>query len=167
MRMFSLKKHIYSSWIYWFLLSQYMQVLEHLFGEGNGNPLQCSCLENPREGGAWWAAVYRDAESRTPLKHLGSSRTFIKCLSSTTGNIIWYKNIEWYEKSSLCIANYYFFKARLNDLELRSHIFATFMFENFYKKLLKNDICRRGLCTVIWSEVSQKENQLLCINTYM
>ena len=32
-------------------------------GEGNGNPLQCSCLENPREGGAWWAAVYGVAES--------------------------------------------------------------------------------------------------------
>ena len=53
MRMFSLKKHIYSPWVSWFLLSHYMQVLEHLFGEGNGNPLQCSCLENPREGGAW------------------------------------------------------------------------------------------------------------------
>ena len=34
-------------------------------GEGNGNPLQCSCLENPREGGAWWAAVYGVARSRT------------------------------------------------------------------------------------------------------
>ena len=32
-------------------------------GEGNGNPLQCSCLENPRDGGAWWAAVYGVAES--------------------------------------------------------------------------------------------------------
>ena len=37
-------------------------------GEGNGNPLQCSCLENPRDGGAWWAAVYGVAQSRTPLK---------------------------------------------------------------------------------------------------
>ena len=34
-------------------------------GEGNGNPLQCSCLENPRDSGAWWAAVYRVAQSRT------------------------------------------------------------------------------------------------------
>ena len=42
-------------------------------GEGNGNPLQCSCLENPREGGAWWAAVYGVSESRTPLKRLSSS----------------------------------------------------------------------------------------------
>ena len=33
-------------------------------GEGNGNPLQCSCLENPRDGGAWWAAVYGVAQSR-------------------------------------------------------------------------------------------------------
>ena len=37
-------------------------------GEGNGNPLQCSCLENPRGGGAWWAALYGVAESRTRLK---------------------------------------------------------------------------------------------------
>ena len=37
-------------------------------GEGNGNPLQCSCLENPRDGGAWWAAVNGVAQSRTRLK---------------------------------------------------------------------------------------------------
>ena len=37
-------------------------------GEGNGNPLQYSCLENPRDGGAWWAAVYGVAQSRTALK---------------------------------------------------------------------------------------------------
>ena len=37
-------------------------------GEGNGNPLQCSSLENPRDGGAWWAAVYGVAQSRTRLK---------------------------------------------------------------------------------------------------
>ena len=42
-------------------------------GEGNGNPLQCSCLENPRDGWAWWAAVYGVAQSRTQLKRLSSS----------------------------------------------------------------------------------------------
>ena len=42
-------------------------------GEENGNPLQCSCLENPRDSGAWWAAVYGVAYSRTWLKRLSSS----------------------------------------------------------------------------------------------
>ena len=52
-------------------------------GEGNGNPLQCSCLENPRDGEAWWAAIYGVARIRTQLKRLSSSnssssRTFCK-----------------------------------------------------------------------------------------
>ena len=42
-------------------------------GEGNGNPLQCSCLENPRDGRAWWVAIYGVAQSRTRLKRLSSS----------------------------------------------------------------------------------------------
>ena len=42
-------------------------------GEGNGNPFQCSCLENPKDGGAWWAAVYGFAQSWTRLKQLSSS----------------------------------------------------------------------------------------------
>ena len=42
-------------------------------GEGNGNPLQCSCLENPRDRGDWWAAVYGVTQSRTRLKWLSSS----------------------------------------------------------------------------------------------
>ena len=42
-------------------------------GEGNGNPLQCSCLENPRDGGAWWAAIYGVAQSQTWLNWLSSS----------------------------------------------------------------------------------------------
>ena len=45
------------------------------YGEGNGNPLQCSCLENPRDSGAWWAAVYGVAQNQTRLKRLGSSST--------------------------------------------------------------------------------------------
>ena len=50
-------------------------------GEGNGNPLQCSCLENPRDVGAWWAAVYGVAQSRTRLKRLsGSSSSLLKGL---------------------------------------------------------------------------------------
>ena len=51
-------------------------------GEGNGNPLQCSCLENPRDRGAWWAAVYGVAQSQTQLKWLSSSSS-----SSNVGDL--------------------------------------------------------------------------------
>ena len=54
-------------------------------GEGNGNLLQCSCLENPRDGGAWWAAVSGVAQSQTRLKQLSSSRPYQK--KSVTVNI--------------------------------------------------------------------------------
>ena len=50
-------------------------------GEGNGNPLQCSCLENPRDGGTWWAAVYGVTQSQTRLKRLSSSSSTSVSLS--------------------------------------------------------------------------------------
>ena len=63
-----------------FLLSIYLYIYEFifgctgsLFGEGNGNPLQYSYLENPMDGGAWWATVYGITQSRTRLKRLSSS----------------------------------------------------------------------------------------------
>ena len=46
-------------------------------GEGNGNPLQCSCLQNPRDGGAWWAAIFGVAQSRIRLKRLNSSSNLL------------------------------------------------------------------------------------------
>ena len=49
-------------------LSFINKLLVTIYGEGNGNPLQYSCLENPRDWGAWWAAVYGVAQSRTRLK---------------------------------------------------------------------------------------------------
>ena len=51
----------------WTFLGKVMSLLFIMLSrrEGNGNPLQCSCLENPRDGGAWWAAVYGVAQSRT------------------------------------------------------------------------------------------------------
>ena len=52
--------------------------------EGNGNPLQHSCLENPRDGGAWWAAIYGVAQSQTRLKQLSSS-------SSSSSRSWWWK----------------------------------------------------------------------------
>ena len=65
-------------------------------GEWNGNPLQCSCLENPRDRGAWWAAAYGVAQSRTWLKWLSSSSSsssFIQYLLCTRhlfqANFMW------------------------------------------------------------------------------
>ena len=64
-------------------------------GEGNGNPLQCSCLENPRDGGALWAAVYGVAQSWTRLKWL-SSILVRSCLKSCVlgFSIMWTKNFQ-------------------------------------------------------------------------
>ena len=55
-------------------------------GEGNGNPLQCSCLENPRDGEAWWATIYGVAQSQTRLKQLISS-------SSSNQTIVFLENL--------------------------------------------------------------------------
>ena len=54
-------------------------------GEGNGNPLQCSCLENPMDGEAWWAAVSGVTQSRTRLKQLSSSSSS----SSSFTAVVW------------------------------------------------------------------------------
>ena len=50
----------------------------HIFGKGNGTPLQYSCLENPMDGGAWWAAIYGVTQSWTRLKRLSSSMHIFK-----------------------------------------------------------------------------------------
>ena len=59
-------------------------------GERNGNPLQCSCLENPRDGGAWWAAVYGVAQSRTRLKRLSSSSSHYYPHSTGGNKDLWH-----------------------------------------------------------------------------
>ena len=56
-------------------------------GEGNGNSLQCFCLENPRDGGAWWADIYGVAQSRTRLKRL--------CSSSSRENQVQVRSLGW------------------------------------------------------------------------
>ena len=69
-------------------------------GEGNGNPLQYSCLENPMDGGAWWATVHRVAKSQTQLRNftsLGSYRTgwYQRCQNKAVN--IWnqHQRLEW------------------------------------------------------------------------
>ena len=73
-------------------------------GEGNGNPLQCSCLENPRDGGAWWASIYGVTQSQTWLKRLSSSSIYNidhhRDLLYNTGNPTPYSVISYMGKES-------------------------------------------------------------------
>ena len=78
-------------------------------GEGNGNSLQCSCLENPRDRGAWWAAVYGVAQSWTPLMWLGSSSSstvfyrFIHVVACIRiPRLSWLINIPLYGYTTFC-----------------------------------------------------------------
>ena len=64
-------------------------------GEGNGNPLQCSCLENPRDGGAWWAAVSGVAQSRTRLKQLSSSNIHVYITENTYSHIFFFSEMRY------------------------------------------------------------------------
>ena len=68
-------------------------------GEGNGNPLQCSCLENPRDGRAWWAAVSGVAQNRTQLTRLSSMIMQIQCRKGQ-GRII-VPNSPWWGNNSM------------------------------------------------------------------
>jgi len=64
-------------------------------GEGNDNPLQCSCLENPRDGGAWWAAVYGVSQSWTRLKGLSSSSSNDNPVCETAKETQMYRTVFW------------------------------------------------------------------------
>ena len=82
-----MRLQLYVSWGY-----NQMKICLHFhfslscIGEGNGNPLQCSCLENPRDGGAWWAAIYGIAQSWTQLKRLSSS---------SSSRYRWRQSVRW------------------------------------------------------------------------
>ena len=101
-------------------------LLSHIQGEGNGNPLQCSCLENPRDGGAWWAAVCGVTQSQTRLKRLSSS-------SSSSSSILYWCFSFWL--TSLCIigssfihlirtdSNVFFLMAEWNSIAYMYHSF--------------------------------------------
>ena len=65
-----------------------LSLFTFIIGERNGNPLQCSCLENPRDGGAWWAAVYGVAQSQHRLKRLSSSNSKGFCGASLVAQLV-------------------------------------------------------------------------------
>ena len=77
-----------------------LSLFTFMHGEGNGNPLQCSCLENPRDGGAWWAAIYGVAQSWTRLKQLSSSSSSIAGWKSWNSSTlaIWCEELTHWKK---------------------------------------------------------------------
>ena len=77
----SLSPPVYYEWYVSYALNSYLGTTMWQTGEGNGNPLQYSCLGNPRDGGAWWADVNGVTQSRTRLKRLSSSSSMKQTLS--------------------------------------------------------------------------------------
>ena len=101
-------------------------------GEGNGNPLRCSCLENPRDGGAWWAAVYGVTQSRTRLKWLSSSNQAIlekamaplqySCLENPTDGGAWWAAVHGVAKSRTRLSGFTFtFHFHALEKEMATH----------------------------------------------
>ena len=110
------------------------------FGEGNGNPVQCSCLENPRDGGAWWATVYGVAQSRTRLKRLSSSSSRKQSRCPSTDE--WIKKL-WY-------------------------IYTMGYYSAIKRKTFESVLMRwMNLEPIIQSEVSQKEKDKYQILTHI
>ena len=67
-------------------------------GEGNGNPLQCSCLENPRDGGAWWTAVYGVAQSQSDTTEATWQQTIFVEKGTTEDEMAgWYHRLDGHE----------------------------------------------------------------------
>ena len=96
--LFSMFESVSILWIVHLLhiLDSTYKQYDTVFGEGNGNPLQCSCLENPRDRGAWWAAVCGVAQSWTQLTRLGSS----------SSSSIWYLSFSfWLTSLSMIISS--------------------------------------------------------------
>ena len=108
-------------------------------GEGNGNPLQCSCLENPRDGGAWWAAIYGVTQSGKRLKrHSSSSSSQISgesngnplqysCLKNPMDGGAWWAAVHGVAKSRTRLSNFSFtfhFHALEKEMATHSSILA-------------------------------------------
>ena len=107
-------------------------------GEGNGNPLQCSCLENPRVGGAWWATVYGVAQSWTWLKQLSSSSSsscgegdgtplLYSCLENPMDGGAWWATVLGVAKSRTQLSDFTFtfhFPALEKEMATHSSVLA-------------------------------------------
>ena len=128
-------------------------------GEGIVNPLQCSCLENPRDRGARWAAVYGVAQSRTRLKRLSSSRTWKQPRCPSTDE--WIKKL-WYIYTTEYSVQ--FIRSVVSD-SLRPHE-SQHARPPYYSAIKRNafeSVLMRwmNLEPIIQSEVSQKEKDIV------
>ena len=116
-------------------------------GEGNGNPLQCSCLEHPRDGGAWWAAVYGVSQSRTRLKRLSSSssRDLVKKIRDTKGT--------FHVKTGLIKDRNGMDVTEADDIKKRWQEYT----EELYKKDLHNQDNHDGVITYLEPDILECE----------
>ena len=135
-------------------------------GGGNGNPLQCSCLENPRDGGAWWAAFYGVAQSRTRLKWLSSSssspfQTVIHSKFLTRNQLIalWGFTCNWLFVSLLLLLEF--------SLSLTSTVLIVCLIVGLFGFILCGTLC--ASCT--WISVSfirfEKFSIIIFSNTWL
>ena len=110
-----------------------MYLFHHYQGEGNGNPLKYSCLENPRDGEAWWAAVYGVTQSQTQLKQLSSSSSrYIgegngtplqySCLENPMDGGAWWGIVHGVTKSRTWLSDFTFiFHSHALEEEMATH----------------------------------------------
>ena len=110
-------------------------------GEGNGNPLQCSCLENPRDRGGWWAMVHRVAKCWTRLKWLSTHACSINNLSYTSATRYTLKNLTSRHYES-CIFSFFWYHCKAPRVNKDLHLYSIL---SHGWQILGNMDFRRGL----------------------
>ena len=113
-------------------------------GGGNGNPFQYSCLENPRDGGAWWAAVYGVAQSRTRQKRLSSS--------SSSSSSLMYHCVLW---NLVSISGFLLTNESSFRFMTHTHAFFTDKFGHILLLLLLSRFSHVQLCATSWTAAHQ------------
>ena len=126
-------------------------------GEGNGNPLQCSCLENPRDSGAWWTFIYAVAQSQTQLRWFNSS----SCQSSSCSTFIQLDSFYWAPCCSLC-------GHKVSDTTYQLNNNKMYVFQGSWN-MLPNDFPAflAGIHKAIWAQLTHSESYYCRIIFYL